>query len=104
MTIGPLARLLAQLAVPVIAVLARALPAAYAQALQNAKKAGMSAEDAAATAMKRHALSKSEALQILNLTEEAATTEAIVKVRTTDTLCAMSCESLDTHYEAVCNN
>jgi len=81
MAVGPLARLLAQLVVPVIAVLARALPAAYAQALQNARKAGVSHEEAtkAASQMLRKTLSKTEALQILNLSETEATAEAIQK-------------------------
>jgi hypothetical protein len=77
---GPLVRILLQLVVPVVAVLARALPAAYSQALQNARKAGVSGEEAAKS-MLRKTLTKSEALQILNLTEKDATVEAIQKVR-----------------------
>lgn len=80
MAIGPLARLLAQLVVPVVAVLARALPAAYAQALQNARKSGMDAAPSAASIL-RKTLTKQEALQILNLEESTATAEAIQKVR-----------------------
>jgi len=72
--------LFAQLVVPVVAVLARALPAAYAQALQNARKAGVDHGEAARS-MLRRTMSRSEALQILNLTEESATAEAIQKVR-----------------------
>lgn len=79
MAIGPLARLLAQLVVPVVAVLARALPAAYAQALQNARKAGVDHHEAAKSVL-RKTISKAEALQVLNLTEEKATAEAIQKV------------------------
>ena len=80
MAAGPLARLLAQVIVPVVAVLARALPAAYAQALQNARKSGVTAAEAAPTFRKR--ITRSEALQVLNLTEkEAASSEAIQKVR-----------------------
>ena len=79
--VGPLARLFAQLVVPVVAVLARALPAAYAQALQNARKSGMDANTAAkASNLLRKTISRSEALQVLNLTEAEATTEAISKV------------------------
>lgn len=77
MAIGPLARVLAQLVVPVVAILARALPAAYAQALQNAKKAGV---DGAAAPLLRKVLTKQEALQILNLREGKATAEAVQKV------------------------
>jgi mitochondrial import inner membrane translocase subunit TIM16 len=79
MAVGPLARLLAQVIVPVIAVLARALPAAYAQALQNARKNGTAAAAATAdsSSLLRKTMARSEALQILNLTETEATAEAI---------------------------
>lgn len=77
MALGPFARILAQLVVPVVAILARALPAAYAQALQNARKAGVDKEAAVSL---RKKISKSEALQILNLSEAEATPEAIQKV------------------------
>jgi mitochondrial import inner membrane translocase subunit TIM16 len=80
MAVGPLARLLAQLVVPVVAVLARALPAAYAQALQNARKAGVSSNEATKNLL-RKTISKSEALQVLNLPEKEATVEAIQRVR-----------------------
>lgn len=79
MVAGPFARLLAQLVVPVIAILARALPAAYAQALQNARKAGVNHHEAA-TNMLRKTMSRTEALQVLNLSETEATAEAIQKV------------------------
>ena len=80
--LGPLARLFAQLVVPVVAVLARAIPAAYAQALQNARKSGMDANTAAkAKNLLRKTMSKSEALQVLNLSEGEATAEAIAKVQ-----------------------
>lgn len=81
--LGPLVRLLAQIVIPVVAVLARALPAAYAQALQNAKKAGVDAAPAAGS-MLRKTVSRSEALQILNLTEKqaVASPEVIQKVCT----------------------
>jgi import inner membrane translocase subunit TIM16 len=80
MAVGPFARLLAQIVVPVVAVLARALPAAYAQALQNARKAGVDATEAAAPVFGKR-ISRSEALQVLNLTEqEAANPEVIQKV------------------------
>jgi len=79
--VGPFARILAQLVVPVVAVLARAIPAAYAQALQNARKSGVSAESAAAASdILRKTISKEEALQILNITEQEATVERIQKV------------------------
>jgi mitochondrial import inner membrane translocase subunit TIM16 len=80
MAIGPLARLIAQLVVPVVAVLARAIPAAYSQALQNAKKAGIDANNSSVKNILRKTMDKSEALQILNLSESEATTDAIKKV------------------------
>jgi import inner membrane translocase subunit TIM16 len=80
--LGAIVRVLAQLVVPVVAVLARALPAAYAQALQNAKKAGVDAAPAASSLL-RKTVSRSEALQILNLTEkQAVSPEVIQKVCT----------------------
>ncbi len=80
MAIGPLARLLAQLVVPVVAVLARAIPAAYGQALQNARKAGVDAAEASAPVFGKR-ISRSEALQVLNLSEaEAIKPEVIQKV------------------------
>jgi len=82
MALGPLGRIIAQGVVAGIAVLARALPAAYAQALQNAKKTG--ADKAAHEAAKKGAsflgkarIQKDEALMVLNLTEKEATAEAV---------------------------
>jgi Tfp pilus assembly protein PilE len=72
----PLGRLIAQVIVPIVAVLARALPAAYNQALQNARRGG--GAQAAMSLTKK--LSKQEALQILNLRETEATAEAVQKV------------------------
>jgi len=69
LAVGPFARILAQIAVPVIAVLARAIPAAYGQALSNARKAGVDANEAAAPVFGK-TISRSEALMVLNLTEE----------------------------------
>lgn len=80
MAVGPLARLLAQVIVPVIAVLARALPAAYAQALNHAKKNGTAAAAASGgTTILRRSIARQEALQILNFSEEQATVEAVQK-------------------------
>jgi hypothetical protein len=76
---GPFVKILIQIVVPVVAVLARALPAAYGQALANARKNGVNAAEAAAPVFGKR-ISRSEALQVLNLTEEAANPEAIQKV------------------------
>lgn len=78
--LGPFARLVTQLVIPVIATLARALPAAYAQALQNARKAGVDHQQATVNILRKQ-IGKQEALQILNLSEQEATAEAILKVR-----------------------
>ena len=84
MAAGPFARILASVVVPVIATLARALPAAYAQALQNARKqGGAAAADAAAKApiFGKKVMSQSEALQILNLADaKELTPQAVSKV------------------------
>lgn len=69
MAIGPFARILAQIVVPVVAVLARAIPAAYGQALNNARKAGVDATEAAAPVFGKR-ISRSEALMVLNITEQ----------------------------------
>mmetsp|Transcript_814 Transcript_814/g.1507 ORF Transcript_814/g.1507 Transcript_814/m.1507 type:complete len:141 (+) Transcript_814:104-526(+) len=80
MAIGPFARIIAQVVVPLLATLARAIPAAYGQALQNARKAGMNPNTVdAASSILRKTLSKEEALQILNLSESDASLEAIQK-------------------------
>ena len=67
--IGPFARMLAQIVVPVVAVLARAIPAAYGQALTNARKAGVDATEAAAPVFGK-VIPRSEALSVLNITEK----------------------------------
>mmetsp|Transcript_17798 Transcript_17798/g.30246 ORF Transcript_17798/g.30246 Transcript_17798/m.30246 type:complete len:131 (-) Transcript_17798:384-776(-) len=72
----PIGRILAQIVVPVIAVLARALPAAYAQAVQNAKKNGVDAAKQSASIISRR-MAKDEALMVLNLSEQEATAEAV---------------------------
>ena len=84
MALGPLGKIIAQGVVAGIAVLARALPAAYAAALQNAKKSGAdkAAHEAArkgASFLGKSRMAKDEALMVLNLTEGEATVEAIQK-------------------------
>lgn len=82
MALGPLGRIVAQGVVAGIAILARALPAAYAAALQQARKSGADkgAEEAArkgASFLGKTRISKDEALMVLNVTEQEATAEAI---------------------------
>jgi hypothetical protein len=62
-----------------ISILSRALPAAYAQALQNAKKGG--GASATTQHVLRKTIAKEEALQILNIPEKDLTAEAIQRVR-----------------------
>jgi import inner membrane translocase subunit TIM16 len=86
LAIGPLARLIAQLVVPAIAIIAKTLPAAYAAALQNAKKSGVAdgATDAAskgASFLGRARMSKDEALQVLNLTENDIRSDNVESVQ-----------------------
>jgi import inner membrane translocase subunit TIM16 len=83
LAIGPFARLIAQLVVPAIAIIAKTLPAAYAAALQNARKSGV-ADGATEAAMNKGAsflgrarMSKDEALQVLNLNEHDCDVESV---------------------------
>lgn len=82
LAIGPLARIIAQLIVPAIAIIAKTLPAAYAAALQNARKSGVadSATDVTnkgASFLGRARMSKDEALQVLNLNEHDCNVETV---------------------------
>ena len=84
MALGPLGRILAQGVLASVAILARALPAAYAAALQNARKSGAdkAAEEAArkgASFLSKARMQKDEALMVLNLTEQEATAETVQK-------------------------
>jgi import inner membrane translocase subunit TIM16 len=84
MAFGPLGRVVAQVVIAGVAVLARAIPAAYGAALANARKSGAdkAAEEAArkgASFLGKARISKDESLYILNLAEGEATAEAIQK-------------------------
>ena len=78
MALGPLGRIIAQSVVAGIAIIARTLPAAYAAALENARKSGTANEASSSTdPLKKGAsflgkarMSKDEAYMVLNLTEE----------------------------------
>jgi len=76
--IGPIAKALAQIAVLGISVLARAIPAAYGAALQNAKKNGVQGASSAIHHAKG-GMRKAEALEILNITEKEYTVEMVQK-------------------------
>lgn len=81
--LGPLARVLVQAAVMGVSILARALPAAYGAALQNARKnGGATAAEAAkgGSILGRKTMSIDEAIQVLNIGgKEAVTAEAVQK-------------------------
>lgn len=81
--LGPLARVLVQAAVMGISILARALPAAYGAALQNARKNGGAAAAEAAkggSILGRKTMPLDEAMLVLNLgKKEAVTAEAVQK-------------------------
>mmetsp|Transcript_8502 Transcript_8502/g.12714 ORF Transcript_8502/g.12714 Transcript_8502/m.12714 type:complete len:141 (-) Transcript_8502:501-923(-) len=79
MAVGPIARMVAQAVILTASVLARALPAAYAQAVQNAKKGGAQASGPAGSMLGKARISRDEALQVLNLTEGEVTVESIKK-------------------------
>ena len=75
---GPLGRVIAQILVMGVGILSRALPAAYAAAVQNAKKNGL---DKAPAVARSSQLALDEALMILNLKEsgEKVTAEMVQK-------------------------
>jgi len=77
--IGPVVKIVAQLAAVGAMVLARALPAAYAKALQNAKKGGSGAASATESILQKNKLQLSEALQIMNIGSESEVTAEIVQ-------------------------
>jgi import inner membrane translocase subunit TIM16 len=69
MAIGPIARILAQTVVMGIGILARALPAAYGAALQNAKRSGAEAavKSGSESILGKRKMAVDEALQVLNI-------------------------------------
>jgi hypothetical protein len=77
---GPIAKVIAQAVVMGISILARAIPAAYGAALQNAKKGGIDAAKASEGIMGRKKMRLDEALMILNLEKDQVTAEAVQKV------------------------
>jgi hypothetical protein len=87
---APLGRILAQVIVPIIATLARAIPAAYAQAVQNAKKGGVDAAQST-TAFARKVMSKEEAMMVLNVSSEEVTAEIVEKVSSCCCCCCCRC-------------
>lgn len=76
---GPIAKVIAQAVVMGISILARAIPAAYGAALQNAKKGGIDAAKASEGIMGRKKMRLDEALMILNLEKDQVTAEAVQK-------------------------
>eukprot|EP00557_Chaetoceros_sp_GSL56_P012591 CAMPEP_0176477456 /NCGR_PEP_ID=MMETSP0200_2-20121128/633_1 /TAXON_ID=947934 /ORGANISM="Chaetoceros sp., Strain GSL56" /LENGTH=124 /DNA_ID=CAMNT_0017873269 /DNA_START=439 /DNA_END=813 /DNA_ORIENTATION=+ len=77
---GPLAKVIAQAVVMGISILARAIPAAYGAALQNAKKGGIDAAKASSEGiLGRKKMRLDEALMVLNLEKDKVTAEAVQK-------------------------
>lgn len=84
MALGPLGRIIAQSVVAGIAIIARTLPAAYAAALENARKSGTANEASAsndpltkgASFLGKARMSKDEAYMVLNLSEEDVSKDA----------------------------
>uniref|UniRef100_A0A6U5HF93 Presequence translocated-associated motor subunit PAM16 n=1 Tax=Corethron hystrix TaxID=216773 RepID=A0A6U5HF93_9STRA len=72
--VGPLGRIIAQGVLLGVSILSRALPAAYAQAIQNARKNGV---QAAARTVKKGQMSVDEAADILNLQQKIGTVSKI---------------------------
>jgi hypothetical protein len=79
---APLGRILAQVIVPIIATVARAIPAAYNQAVQRAKQGGVSAAaQSSTTPFARRLMPKEEALLVLNISDTDVTAERVEQVR-----------------------
>ena len=78
---GPIVKIIAQAVVMGISVLARAIPAAYGAALQNAKKGGIDTAKAGENIMGRKRMKLDEALMILNLEKDQVTADSVKKVR-----------------------
>jgi hypothetical protein len=77
---GPLIKMLGQLAVVGASVFGRAFVTAYQQAIQNAKKGGPAAAEAARSAgVMKSGMDRGQALGILNLTEAEANPQAVAK-------------------------
>lgn len=85
MALGPLGRIIAQSVVAGIAIIARTLPAAYAAALENARKSGTANEASSssndplkkgASFLGKARMSKDEAYMVLNLSEEDVSKDA----------------------------
>lgn len=67
MALGPIARVLAQAAIMGVSILARAIPAAYGAALQNARKGGVDAAKASEGVFSKNKMTVEEAMMVLNL-------------------------------------
>lgn len=80
MALGPVAKVIAQAVVMGISVLARAIPAAYGAALQNAKRGGVDAAKASSEGiLSRKKMSLDEALMVLNLDKSQVTADSVQK-------------------------
>eukprot|EP01083_Nonionella_stella_P245864 854200_1 len=77
MALGPMAKVIAQAAVMGISILARAIPAAYGAALQNARKGGVEAAKSSEGVFTKKRMQLDEALMILNLEQSGVTPEIV---------------------------
>ncbi len=97
MALGPLAKVVAQAALMGLTILARAIPAAYGAALQNAKKGGVDAARASEGVFIKKRMKLDEALMIMNLDKSDVTAETVQKVSNsigTDVYCVRALVSL----------
>jgi len=81
MALGPIAKVVAQATLMGLSILARAIPAAYGAALQNAKKGGVDAAKASEGVFTKKRIQLDEALMIMNLEKGDVTPEIVQKVR-----------------------
>ena len=81
MALGPIAKVVAQATLMGLSILARAIPAAYGAALQNAKKGGVDAAKASEGVFTKKRMQLDEALMIMNLEKGDVTPEIVQKVR-----------------------
>jgi hypothetical protein len=80
MALGPIAKVIAQAALMSLSILARAIPAAYGAALQNAKKGGVDAAKASEGVFSKNRMKLDESLMIMNIDKADVTPELVQKV------------------------
>ena len=81
-----------------ISILARAIPAAYGAALQNARKGGVEAAKSSEGVFTKKGMQLDEALMILNLEQSGVTPEAVQQVSSLWVVIIIKCEDDDVCY------